>query len=225
MDVSYLVKQIKAVPQGLRLRLAKAITINADQTVDIQIAGDTNTLPSVKYLSDIAPKPDDQLWVLSSGADVVGIGMVADTSRTLSPKAYRTALQSITSGSDNTVIFQAVENDDWGCWNVSHPSRLTIPVTGRYLVQAQAKWDDGASGTRQISIKINGTQEIAYANNAKATGHGSHTSVMSPPVTLTKDDYVEMLAYSTTNLDLIVTADGDNYVGWFPSMSLIYLGS
>lgn len=225
MDVSYLVKQIKAVPQGLRLRLAKAITVNADQTVDIQIAGDTSTLPSVKYLSDIAPKPDDQLWVLTNGADVVGLGMVADTNRTLSPKAYRTALQSITSGSDVTVTFQAVENDDWGCWNVSHPSRLTAPVTGRYLIQGQAKWGDGSSGVRQISLKINGTQEIAYANNDRATGHGTHTSVMSPPVTLQKGEYVEMLAYSGANLDLVVTADGDNYVGWFPSMSLIYLGS
>jgi hypothetical protein len=225
MDVSYLVKQIKAVPQGLRLRLAKAITVNADQTVDIQIAGDENTLPSIRYLSNIAPKPDDQLWVLSNGSDLLGVGMVADTARTLSPKAYRTALQAITSGSDNTVIFQAVENDDWGCWNVSNPSRLTVPVTGRYLVQAQAKWSDGASGVRQISIKMNGTQEIAYSNNDKATGHGTHTSVMSPPVTFQKGDYVELLAYSGTNLNLIITADGDNYVGWFPSMSLIYLGS
>lgn len=225
MDVSYLVKQIKAVPQGLRLRLAKAITVNSDQTVDIQIAGDTSTLPSIKYLSDIAPKPDDQLWVLSNGADVVGLGMVADTARTLSPKAYRTALQSIASGSDVTVIFQASENDGWGCWNVSHPSRLTAPVTGRYLVQAQAKWSDGASGVRQISIKVNGTQEIAYSNNNKASGHGTHTSVMSPPITLQKNDYVEMIAFTDVNLDLIVSADGDSYVGWFPSISLIYLGS
>lgn len=225
MDVSYLVKQIKAVPQGLRLRLAKAITVNSDQTVDIQIAGDTSTLPSIKYLSDIAPKPDDQLWVLSNGADVIGLGMVAGTSRTLSPKAYRTALQSIPKDIDTAVTFQAVENDDWGCWNVSNPTRLTAPVTGRYLVQAQTKWADGAQGTRQISIKINGTQEIAYANNSKAQGHGTHTSVMSPPVSLQKGQYVELIANTDVALNLIIVADGDNYEGWFPSMSLIYLGS
>lgn len=226
MDLSFLVNQIKATDQGLRLRQGKVITVNANQTIDVQIAGDTNTLPSIKYVSNYAPKPDDQVWLLNNGVDILGFGMVAGTSRTLSPKAYRTALQSIPSATDTLVTFQAVENDDWNCWDASpNPTRLTAPVTGRYMAQAQLKWSDGASGVRRVSIKKNGTQEIAYADAQKATGHGAHTSVTSPPFTMTKNDYIETIAYSEASLDLIITANGDNYTGWFPSMSLIYLGS
>lgn len=225
MDLSYLVNQIKAPQTGLKLRQGKVITVNANRTIDVQIAGDGNTLPSVRYLSNYAPKPDDQVWLLNDGADLLGIGMIAAAGRTLSPKAYRTAEYPTTADVETAVPFQAVENDDWNCWDVTAPTRLTIPLTGRYQVQAQAKWSDGASGTRQISIKMNNTQEIAYANAPKATGHGTHTTCISPPVTLTKGDYVEMLQKSDVSLSLVVAANGDNYVGWFPSMSLIYLGS
>ena len=226
MDLSYLVNQIKAPQSGLKLRQGTVITVNADRTMDVQIAGDGYTLPSVRYLSNYAPKPNDQVWLLNDGADLLGIGMVAAAGRTLSPKAYRTSLQSITAATETTVTFQAVENDDWNCWDASpNPTRLTAPVTGRYMAQAQLKWGDGASGVRRVSIEKNGTQEIAYADAQKATGHGAHTSVVSPPFTLTKGDYIETIAYSEVNLDLVVTANGDDYTGWFPSMSLIYLGS
>lgn len=225
MDLSYLVNQIKAPQTGLKLRQGTVISVNADRTINVQIAGDGFTLPSVRYLSHYAPKPNDQVWLLNDGADLLGIGMVAGATRTLSPKAYRTALFSIASNTEVKVPFQAVENDDWNCWNSSNATRLTIPVTGRYQIQAQAKWGDGSTGVRQISIKVNNTQEIAYANAEKSHAHGSHTTCISPPVTLTKGDYVELLAFAGANLDLVVTANGDNYVGWFPSMSIIYLGS
>lgn len=226
MDLNYLVNQIKASDQGLRIRQGKVITVNSNYTMDVQIAGDTNTLPSVRYLSNFAPKPDDQVWLLNNGTDLLGFGMVAGAGRTLSPKVYRTALQSIPADTDTVVTFQAVENDDWNCWDVSpNPSRLTAPVTGRYVAQTQLKWGDGASGVRRVSIKKNGTQEIAYADAQKSTGHGAHTSVTSPPFTMTKNDYIESIAYSEVALDLIITANGDDYTGWFPSMSLIYLGS
>lgn len=226
MDLSYLVNQIKAPQSGLRLRQATVITVNADRTMDVQITGDGFTLPSVRYLSNYAPKPSDQVWLINDGVDLLGIGMIAASGRTLSPKAYRTALQSIPSGTDTLVSFQAVENDDWNCWDASpNPTRLTAPVTGRYMAQAQLKWGDGASGVRRVSIKKNGTQEIAYADAQKATGHGAHTSVTSPPFTMTKNDYIETIAYSEVSLDLVITANGDDYTGWFPSMSLIYLGS
>ena len=98
MDFSYLVKLIREAPQGLRLRQGKIITINNDRTVDVQIAGDTNTLPSVRYLSNYAPLPETQTWLLTQNADILAIGMIAGVDRTLSPKAYRTSLQSITGG-------------------------------------------------------------------------------------------------------------------------------
>lgn len=75
MDLSYLVKQIKEPSSGLRLRQAKVITANVSpSTVDIQIAGDTNTLPSVKYLEGVTPVANDIVWVLVNGSDLLVIG-------------------------------------------------------------------------------------------------------------------------------------------------------
>lgn len=75
MDLSYLVKQIKEPSSGLRLRQAKVITVNASPaSVDIQIAGDTNTLPSVKYLKSLTPVANDIVWILVNGSDLVVIG-------------------------------------------------------------------------------------------------------------------------------------------------------
>lgn len=228
MDLSYLVNQIKATPSGLRLRQGTVISVNSDRTMNVQIAGDGFTLPSVRYLSHYAPKPSDQVWLLNDGADLLGIGMVAGATRTLSPKAYRTTAQSITANTETYVIFQAVENDDWNCWDVSpNPTRLTAPLTGRYTAVATIKFagDGNDNDWFSNSIIINGTQEVAYGNSKKLRSHGQHTNITSPPMTLTKGDYIELLAESSVNTSMVVSADGDSYVGWMPSLSLIYLGS
>jgi len=79
MDFSYLVNQIKTTPQGLRLRQGKVVAYNSGpSTVDIQLAGDTNTLPSVKYLDSYSPTVDDTVWLLSNGADLLVIGKQAN---------------------------------------------------------------------------------------------------------------------------------------------------
>jgi hypothetical protein len=75
MDLSYLVNQIKAVPPGLRLRQGKVMaTNNSPKSIDVQIAGDTNTLPGVKYLDSYAPQVDDIIWLISNGSDLLCIG-------------------------------------------------------------------------------------------------------------------------------------------------------
>jgi hypothetical protein len=228
MDLSFLVNQIKATDQGLRLRQGKVTAVNSDYTMDVQVAGDTNTLPSVRYLSNYAPKPEDQVWLMNNGTDLLGFGMVASATRTLSPKAYRTSLQSIPLNTETLVSFQAVENDDWNCWDSSpNPTRLTAPITGRYIAVAMAKWSEVGNDNDWFSnsILLNGTQEVAYGNTKKLRSHGQHINITSPPMTLTKGHYIELLAESSVNADLIVTANGDSYVGWMPSLSLIYLGS
>jgi hypothetical protein len=227
MDISYLVNQIKAPQSGLKLRQGTVITVNSNRTMDVQIASDGYTLPSVRYLSNYAPKPNDQVWLLNDGSDLLGIGMVAGATRTLSPKAYRTANQSITANTETYVTFQAVENDDWGCWSASNPTRLTAPITGRYTAVATVKYGDYGNDNDWFSnsIIVNGTQEVAYGNTKKLRAHGQHTNITSPPMTLTKGHYIELLAESSVNSTMIVSADGDSYVGWLPSLSLIYLGS
>jgi len=227
MDFSYLVKQIKATDQGLRVRQGKVITVNANRTIDVQIAGDINTLPSVKYLSNYAPKPNDQVWLLNNGVDLLGFGMVAEANRTLAPVAYRTTSLTVTKDVNTYLSFEDSDSDAYGCWTVSDPTKLTAPVSGRYIATASVLWQGQNNGYVAVFIE-KGTQEIARQDGEFATkDHGFHLGVSSVPITLTKGDYIRMGVhhdYNPTN-DLILSAGGVDHTGYFNALSLIFLGS
>ena len=80
MDLSYLVGQIKGTDTFPTLRLRQAFVVahhNSPKRVDIQIAGDTNTLPSVKYLDSYTPTASDTVFILTNGADILCLGKIA----------------------------------------------------------------------------------------------------------------------------------------------------
>jgi hypothetical protein len=78
MDMAYLVNQIKTPSTGLRLRQGKVITVNVSpNSIDVQIAGDVNTLPKVKYLASYSPTALDIIWLLGNGSDLLAIGKQA----------------------------------------------------------------------------------------------------------------------------------------------------
>jgi hypothetical protein len=227
MDLSYLVNQIKATPSGLRLRQGTVITVNANRTIDVQIASDGFTLPSVRYLSDYAPKPADQVWLLNDGADLLGIGMIASANRTLAPVAYRTTAVTIPKDVNTYISFEADDSDGWNCWVIGDPTKLTAPVTGRYIATASVLWEGQNSGYAAVFIE-KGTQEIARQDGELTTKeHGLHLSVTSVPITLTKGDFVRMGVHHDHNPenDLIVSSGGVDHTGYFNALSLIYLGS
>jgi hypothetical protein len=227
MDLSYLVNQIKATDQGLRVRQGKVTTVNADYTMDVQIAGDTNILPSVRYLSNYAPKPDDQVWLLNNGVDLLGIGMVASGTRTLATTAYRTSTYTITKDTLTAIPFQAVRRNDWNSWTVSDATKITAPLTGVY--QSTASILVQSENCRiELSIWKNST-EIARqdVDLAKTDVGGFHGMVTSVPFEMTKGDSITMKVEHDYNptLDLLITAGGKDHTGYFNALSLTYLGS
>jgi len=223
MDLNYLVTQIKETPQGLKLRQGKIVTVNSNRTVDIQVAGDTNTLPSVRYLSNYAPLPDTQTWLLTQNADVLAIGMIAGADRTLAPTAYRTTAQTITTSTQTKIEFSAVDSDAWNCWDVSpNPTRLTVPITGRYFITANVAFEAASAGHRAINILKNNTVELARSDfNPVSNSVDTHSTVTTHAVSLTKNDYVELRVWQNSGSDLDILNSSDHQ----PKMSLIYLGS
>lgn len=80
MDLNYLVNQIKGETKipTLRLRQGRVVGINTSpNSVDVQIAGDTNTLPKVRYLASYTPTNSDTIWLLANGSDLLVIGKQA----------------------------------------------------------------------------------------------------------------------------------------------------
>jgi hypothetical protein len=227
MDLSYLVNQIKASPDGLRLRQAKVITVNSGYTMDVQIAGDTNTLPSVRYLSHTAPKPDDQVWLVNDGSDLLGIGMVATATRTLAAVAYRTSSYTITKDTLTDIPFQAARRNDWNCWNVADATKLVAPITGVYQATSAILIE---SENCRVEVSIwKGTQEIARqdVDLTKTDVGGFHGMVTSVPFEMAKNDFITMKIEHdyNPNLDLLISVGGKDHTGYFNALSLTYLGS
>lgn len=223
MDLSYLVNQIKANPSGLRLRQGTVITVNANRTMDVQITSDGFTLPSVRYLSNYAPKPSDQVWLLNDGADLLGVGMIAAADRTLAPTASRSTSQTIATSTQTKVVFDAVDSDGWNCWDVSpNPTRLTAPITGRYIITGNVAFEADSAGHRAINILKNNTVELARSDFSPVSNSiDTHSNVTCHAVTLTKGDYVELRVWQNSGNDLDILDSGDHS----PRFSLIYLGS
>lgn len=79
-DMHFLVTQIGKPSSGLRLRQGKVSAVNSDQSVDVQIAGDTHALPSIKCLDSFIPVVGTSVWLLNLGADILAIGKIATNS-------------------------------------------------------------------------------------------------------------------------------------------------
>jgi hypothetical protein len=229
MDLNYLVSQIKGdiIAPTLRVRQGKVITVNANRTIDVQIAGDTNTLPSVRYLSNYAPKPDDQTWLINSGADLLAIGMVASATRTLACTAYRTSTLDIVKDTLTSIPFQEARRNDWNCWTVADATKLTAPITGVYQATA-AILIESENARVEVSI-YKGTQEIARqdVDLTKTDVGGFHGMVTSVPFEMTKGDFITMRIQHDYNPDLtlLLSAGGKDHTGYFNALSLTYLGS
>ena len=223
MDLSFLVNQIRTADQGLRLRQGKVVIVNSDQTIDVQIAGDSNTLPSIKYLSNYAPKPDDQVWLLNNGVDLLAFGMVAGSDRTLAPTAFRSTAQTIPTATQTKIILDAVDSDGWNCWDLSpNPTRLTAPLTGRYIITGNVAFEAASSGHRAINILKNNTVELARSDfNPVSNSIDTHSTVTCHAISLTQGDYVELRVWQNSGSDLDIMNSGDHS----PKFSLIYLGS
>jgi hypothetical protein len=221
MDLNYLINQIKDTPDGLRLRLAKVVSINANKSVNIQLAGDANVLPSLKCLDHFLPAVNKQIWVLTSGADMLGIGLVAGNSTFIAPTTTRATTQSIPASTWTAISFSSVDGDGYTAWSASNPTRVTAPTAGRYMAVGSASFANDTSGYRGIRIQKSGSTVISadssYPPPLGATVE-TFLNVTCQAITMATTDYLE--------LQLLQTTAGALATGTLaPSLSLIYLGS
>jgi len=222
MDLNYLVSGIRAPQQGLRLRQAEVVTLNDDYTIDVKIAGDSSVLPSVRYLSHFAPLPGYHVWVFVDKNDMLAIGHVGREGKTLAPKAIRTSNQTIPHETYTTVEFSSVQSDAWGCWSGTNPTRLTIPLNGRFLISAGGCFAASNTGDREFRILLNGTTEICVTNFKPVSNTmDTHANFTAPPHTFTKGDYLELQVWQSSSGSLDLKGAVDNK----PNLAFTYLGS
>ncbi len=225
MDFSQIIKSL--IDQNMRIAYhygeVTAITNDSGTYyLSVKPSGSTTAITKVRYLRSYVPRVGDTVLLQVNKSDLLVLGALAAANKTLAPTASRSTNQTITTSTQTKISFDAVDSDDWNCWDLSpNPTRLTVPIAGRYLITATASFEAAAAGHRAINILKNNTTEIARSDFLPVGNSiDTHSTVVTPSETLAAGDYIELRAWQNSGSDLDILGAGDH----FPTLSLIYLG-
>jgi hypothetical protein len=221
----------KIVSQNIRTALHYAVVTGIENDsgiyyLTVELAGSTTPINKVRYLRSYVPRIDDTVIVQINKSDVFVVDSLAEAGRSLNPVAYRTSSQNILQNTITDVDFQDVTNDTWDMWDISDPELLTCKVPGRYQAMGQILLEDASNIDVELRI-MKGTEEIGRQDIRMVNStHDWHHQVHTPPFTMAINDTIKLQITHNSNpdLDLLVTSGGVDHTGFFPSLSLVYLG-
>ena len=221
-NLNDLVEALKsnAPDPALKRRMGVVTAIASTYTISVKIAGATNVITGVRYFGHYAPKVGSAVWLDTDGRDWIAVGVIAGLGAAHpSCKVYRTADQSIATGSAWTaVVWQAAEYDPHGMYNGT--SLVTVPITGRYLIQAQVQFNANGTSYRGSSLRLNGVTTISFAQTDAAGSTALYSHHNATTAKLTAGDYVQLLVRQNSGaaLGLSATTTSESH------MTVTYLG-
>lgn len=225
MEISDSLKKIihSQIRTDITFGVVSAIT-NTSGTyyLTITLSGGTTSIDKVRYLRSYVPRVNDTVIVQVRQNDIFVIGSLASEGMTLAPTASRSTNQTITTSTQTKITFDAVNSDEWNCWdNSPNPTRLTVPIPGRYICIGTIVFAAASAGHRALNIYKNNSVELARSDFLPVSNsEDTHSSVTTPAETFAAGDYIELRAWHNRGSDLDVLASGDH----FPTLSIIYLG-
>ena len=115
-------------------------------------------------------------------------------------KATRTTNLSVSDAAATIVDWDAESFDTHDLHdNATNPSRITVPIAGKYIVIGNAQWDPNATGLRQAEIRLNNTSTIGVARGMAITVAAEESFVTAFVIAvLAAGDFVTMRAYQTS---------------------------
>lgn len=134
-------------------------------------------------------------------------------------RVYRTAaFSAVAVGSDVILPWDSVTYNKGAMWNVASPTRLTIPITGLYLVMA---------GITVTTLPVAGSRILPYITWTGGNAitrlptmlAGSGESAAGTMFQLSKGDYVEFHLWNVTAGGPITPFSGDGAT-WFEATRL-----
>lgn len=199
-------RQIAAAPT-LRVRQGEVVSVSS-YGVTVTIAGSSTPVTGVRYLGSYAPQVGAHVWLLTDGDDMFAIGHLAPRGVPALQVSISSAL-SLVNNVEAAVQFDTVEGDDpWEMFDVGSDTRLTVPLDGWYSFTAYGQFAANGSNVRALRIREGGSDIVAAQRMLPANSGTTDVTVTSGPVSLSADDYVELLAYQNSggalNLDVCV---------------------
>lgn len=120
----------------------------------------------------------------------------------------RTGSQAITNASFQSAIFDTVESNEFGMWNASNPTRITIVSPGVYLFTFGIVYANNATGVRYASCVRNASGSHQMLDNRAAnTGAGGNPLYVDVGImnTAVAGDFFEMQAYQDSGGSLAIS--------------------
>lgn len=164
--------------------------------------------------SQIVNAPDQSaatIWYrLVTGVEgTIAQGVEVTDSLPIAARVSQTAAQTLTTGVQVLLTFDAEEFDPWGMHsNGSNPTRLTVTAPGWYTVGAQVVFTAHATGQRRLVLQVNGATPIAGQAVMAVTDSSAHRLAVETQYWLNAGDYVEALATQSSggNLDTVIAS-------------------
>ena len=182
---------------------SKSLRLNSTGFIEIINSAYTATIFS---LSDAG--------TLSVSGDIQVSGKKAVNGPAFSAYANNT-LQTITSGSQQKVLFQVEEFDTDGCYA---NSRFTPTIEGYYQLNAEVRLD-GSSSTGEIMIVLyKNTTEYKRGTNQSGTSIATNFWAMQVSTLVYANgttDYFEIKVQQTSGANVSVTAVNNPAITWF----------
>lgn len=205
----------------LRFRFGKIAALGSNRTVSVTVAGDSTQISGVKYLASVTPEIGAVVVLATDGVDLFVVGHIAANDLTLAPRASRSTSQSIPDATDTAISFDGVNSDAWACWSAGNATRLTAPLTGRYMAVGNVTFVANGTGFRSVWIEKDATSTVGRTDMPTAlAGSAVWLNVTSQPFDMTQGDYVRLMVRQNSGGAL----DVSNSSTFSPSLSLIYLG-
>lgn len=116
-------------------------------------------------------------------------------------RVYRSTAQSINNTTSTALIFDTdrfngpAGNELWD--SGVNPERLVAPVSGVYVITGHVEWASDNTGIRTLSVRYNGTTNIASLS-ATAISGSAHRQSVSTVFFLTTSDYVTLVGYQSS---------------------------
>lgn len=132
-----------------------------------------------------------------------------------SVRVYRSTNQSIpNAGGGANVSFDSVRYDRGPSahWIAGSPTRLTCQVAGTYQISAFMRFQNNATGIRQVNIGLNGVANVARATIPATSGFQTDVPPVTSLIYLNVGDYVEVALYQTSGVALNVEVDSQDSI-------------
>lgn len=137
--------------------------------------------------------------VLENGSRLEISGGRVNTDVSNGAKIRRTgSAQSIPNATYQAISFDTEDYDGHNYADVgAQPTRLTVPTTGLYVINARLSFASNTTGFRGLYVRVNGTTYLMGSNQAAVNGDRTIISVCGMQ-NLLAGEYVEVMAYQNS---------------------------